>query len=148
MGSAEWLRMYAQRLEDEHAPYNLSIGMREAADQMDQQRETTLQFLGQVGQLSDELERTKREAERAQDAYGVRFLNYLEETARLTDEIECLKAELRTASDMNAVYEGRLQEKEADNESLRLALEVAANDLDDWGAYTKAKNARAALEGE
>ena len=33
-------------------------------------------------------------------------------------------------------------------ENLRLALEVAANDLDDWGAYTKANNARAALEGE
>ena len=26
-------------------------------------------------------------------------------------------------------------------------VEVAANDLDGWGAYTKAKNARAALEG-
>ena len=33
-------------------------------------------------------------------------------------------------------------------ESLRLALEVAANDLEDWGAYTKANNARAALEGK
>ena len=33
-------------------------------------------------------------------------------------------------------------------ENLRLALEVAANDLEDWGAYTKAKNARAALEGK
>ena len=95
MGSADWLRMYAQRMEDEHAPSNLSIGMREVADQMDQQRETVLQILGQVGQLSDELERTKREAERAQDAYGVRFLNYLEETARLTDEIEKLRAALR-----------------------------------------------------
>lgn len=49
---------------------------------------------GQVEKLSEELERTKREAERAQDAHGVRFLNYLEETARLTDEIERLRAAL------------------------------------------------------
>jgi hypothetical protein len=33
-----------------------------------------------------------------------------------------LTAELRTAADMNAVYEGRLQEKEAEVERLRAAL--------------------------
>lgn len=86
--TADWLRMYAQQLEDQHAPQNLTIGMRQAADQLDASRETTLQLLGQIGQLSEELEREKREAERAQDAHGVRFLNYLEETARLTDRIE------------------------------------------------------------
>ena len=57
------------------------------------------------------------------------------------DEIERLRAALEvTSSDCKEAF--------ADNESLRLALEVAANDLDDWGAYTKAKNARAALEGK
>ena len=45
-------------------------------------------------------------------------------------------------------YRDMLQERENEIENLRLALEVAANDLEDWGAYTKAKNARAALEGE
>lgn len=34
----------------------------------------------------------------------------------------------------------------AENERLRAALEHAASDLDDWGAYTKANAARAALE--
>ena len=45
-------------------------------------------------------------------------------------------------------YRDMLQEREDEIEHLRLALEVAANDLDDWGAYTKAKNARTALEGK
>jgi len=31
---------------------------------------------------------------------------------------------------------------------LRAALETAANDLNDWGAYTKANKARAALGGD
>lgn len=57
--TADWLRMYAQQFEDQHAPQNLTIGMRQAADQLDASRETTLQLLGQVGQLSDELERLK-----------------------------------------------------------------------------------------
>jgi hypothetical protein len=33
-------------------------------------------------------------------------------------------------------------------ERLRAALETAANDLNDWGAYTKANKARAALGGD
>jgi len=56
---------------------------------------TMLDAAARIEQLSEELEREKREAERAQDAYGVRFLNYLEETARLTDRIERLEAALR-----------------------------------------------------
>lgn len=57
--TADWLHRYAQQLEDQHAPQNLTIGMRQAADQLDASRETTLQLLGQVGQLSEELERLK-----------------------------------------------------------------------------------------
>jgi hypothetical protein len=45
---------------------------------------------------------------------------------RLTAEVERLTAELRTAADMNAVYEGRLQEKEAENERLTAVLEDIA----------------------
>ena len=75
----------------------------EAADRIEQleaeAKTRTLDYLGQVGQLSEELERVKREAERAQDAHGVRFLNYLEETARLADEITRLKAELHIAQE-------------------------------------------------
>lgn len=59
----------------------------------------TLDYLRQVGQLSEELERVKREAERAQDAHGVRFLNYLEETARLSDKIARLHSALEVAAD-------------------------------------------------
>lgn len=42
----------------------------------------------------------------------------------LRAENERLRAELHTASDMNAVYEGRLQEKEADN--ARMKAEIAS----------------------
>lgn len=31
---AGWLLMYAQQFEDQHAPQNLTIGMREAADEI------------------------------------------------------------------------------------------------------------------
>ena len=56
---------------------------------------------------------------------------------------------LRLYADRRAVIDvSRLSEAADEIEHLRLALEVAANDLEDWGAYTKAKNARAALEGE
>jgi hypothetical protein len=44
-----------------------------------------------------------------------------DEITRLTAEVERLTAELRTAADMNAVYEGRLQEEEAEVERLRAA---------------------------
>jgi len=35
VGSAEWLRLYARQFEDQHAPQNLIIGMREAADEIE-----------------------------------------------------------------------------------------------------------------
>lgn len=35
MGSAEWLRLYARQFEDQHAPHNLSVGLREAADEIE-----------------------------------------------------------------------------------------------------------------
>ena len=97
---AERLRLYARHFEDLHAPQNVTIAMREAADKIEHLRE---------------------EAE----------FNYMAGYDAAKDD-----------------YRDMLQERENEIENLRLALEVAANDLDDWGAYTKAKNARAALEGE
>lgn len=35
MSTAEWLRLYARQFEDQHAPQNLTIGMREAADEIE-----------------------------------------------------------------------------------------------------------------
>ena len=92
---AEWLRLYARHFEDLHAPQNVTIGMREAAD---------------------EIERLRQVLENIQQARVLQG-----------------KAIVDAANEI---------------EHLRLALEVAANDLEDWGAYTKANNARAALEGE
>ena len=54
----EWLRLYARQCEDLHAPQNVTIGMREAADEIERLRADTqkaaLEYLGQIGQLSDE----------------------------------------------------------------------------------------------
>jgi hypothetical protein len=38
VGSAEWLRLYARQFEDQHAPQNLTIGMREAAAEIESLR--------------------------------------------------------------------------------------------------------------
>ena len=60
----------------------------------------------------------------------------------------------RTKQAIDLARKTRLQLEEenvklaAENERLRAALEIAANDLNDWGAYTKANKARAALEGK
>lgn len=56
----ERLRLYARHFEDIHAPQNVTIAMREAADQMDASRKTTLQLLGQVGQLTEENETNRK----------------------------------------------------------------------------------------
>ncbi len=37
---ALWLRMYARQFEDQHAPQNLTIGMREAAAEIERLRRT------------------------------------------------------------------------------------------------------------
>ena len=36
---ANWLRMYAQQFEDQHAPQNMTIALREAAKELDRLRE-------------------------------------------------------------------------------------------------------------
>ena len=64
------------------------------------------------------------------------------------DEIERLRQVLENIQQARVLQGKAIIDASNEIESLRLALEVAANDLEDWGAYTKAKNARAALEGE
>ena len=50
-GIAARLLRLAQQFEDQHAPMTMTLLLREAAE--------TLEYLGQVGQLSDELERVR-----------------------------------------------------------------------------------------
>jgi phage host-nuclease inhibitor protein Gam len=59
--TAAWLIRLAQQFEDQHAPQHLTIGLREAANRLYNHRTETLEYLGQVGQLSDELERVRVE---------------------------------------------------------------------------------------
>lgn len=58
-GTAGRLIRLAQQLEDQHAPMHMTILMREAATRLINHRTATLEYLGQVGQLSDELERVR-----------------------------------------------------------------------------------------
>jgi phage host-nuclease inhibitor protein Gam len=74
--TAAWLIRLAQQFEDQHAPQHLTIGLREAANRLSNHRTETLEYLGQVGQLSDELERvrveTLGEAAEVADSYEPR----------------------------------------------------------------------------
>lgn len=58
-GIAAQLLRLAQQLEDQHAPQHMTILMREASNRLSNHRTETLEYLGQVGQLSDELERVR-----------------------------------------------------------------------------------------
>ena len=105
-------------------------------------------YLHVVAKLTREdgsrMKEAANEIEKLRKQVRIVTLDYLAadgQAADLVEENTKLRAALEvTSSDCKEAF--------AENESLRLALEVAANDLDDWGAYTKANNARAALEGK
>ena len=63
---ANWLRMYAQQFEDQHAPDNLTIGMREAADEIERLRaggcardQGLTQYCAEAARLAAEVERLR-----------------------------------------------------------------------------------------
>jgi hypothetical protein len=56
--AARLLRL-AQQFEDQHAPMTMTLLLREAANRLSNHRTETLEYLGQVGQLSEELERLR-----------------------------------------------------------------------------------------
>ena len=85
---------------------------------------------------------------RQYDIYAAAREEYRKKIAEQADEIERLRAALENIQQARVLQGKEIVDAANEIENLRLALEVAANDLDDWGAYTKAKNARAALEGE
>lgn len=58
-GTAARLFRLAQQFEDQHAPQDMTLLLREAANRLSNHRTETLEYLGQVGQLSDELERVR-----------------------------------------------------------------------------------------
>lgn len=58
-GIAARLFRLAQQLEDQHAPQHMTILMREASNRLSNHRTETLEYLGQVGQLSDELKQVR-----------------------------------------------------------------------------------------
>jgi hypothetical protein len=87
---------------------------------MSEKNDEIIALRAEVELLKDEVNRRNIALSEA----GDRNVSFIQKNARLTAENERLTAELRTAADMNAVYEGRLQEKEAEVERLREALEV------------------------
>lgn len=74
-GIAARLLRLAQQLEDQHAPQHMTILMREASNRLSNHRTETLNYLGQVGQLSDELKQvrdaTLEEAAKVADRYEI-----------------------------------------------------------------------------
>ena len=58
-GIAARLIRLAQQFEDQNAPQHMTLLLREAANRLSDHRTATLEYLGQVGQLSDELERVR-----------------------------------------------------------------------------------------
>jgi hypothetical protein len=65
----------------------------------------------------------------------------------MTDIVWSLRNDVPCNGDIGCAQE-LCEKAAAEIERLRAALEIAANDLNDWGAYTKANNARAALVGD
>lgn len=92
-------------------------------------------------QAADEIERLRADNQKA-------ALEYLGQIGQLSDENTRLRAALENIQQARVLQGKEIVDAANEIENLRLALEVAANDLEDWGAYTKAKNARAALGGE
>ena len=92
-------------------------------------------------QAADEIERLRADNQKA-------ALEYLGQIGQLSDENTRLRAALENIQQARVLQGKEIVDAANEIENLRLALEVAANDLEDWGAYTKAKNARAALEGK
>ena len=58
-GIAARLIRLAQQFEDQHAPMTVTLLLREAANRLSNHRTETLEYLGHVGQLSEELERLR-----------------------------------------------------------------------------------------
>jgi hypothetical protein len=56
--AARLLRL-AQQFEDQHAPMTMTLLLREAANRLSNHRTETLEYLGQIGQLSEELARLR-----------------------------------------------------------------------------------------
>jgi hypothetical protein len=58
-GIAARLLLLAQQFEDQHAPMTMTLLLRDTAIRLSNHRIETLEYLGQVGQLSEELERLR-----------------------------------------------------------------------------------------
>jgi phage host-nuclease inhibitor protein Gam len=78
---ANWLRMYAQQFEDQHAPDNLTIGMREAAKELDRLQaggcardQSTTQYCAEAARLAKEIERLRAALQAWDDAVRVDVL--------------------------------------------------------------------------
>jgi UDP-2,3-diacylglucosamine pyrophosphatase LpxH len=63
---ANWLRMYAQQFEDQHAPQNMTIALREAAKEIERlwaggcaRDQSTTQYCAEAARLAVENERLR-----------------------------------------------------------------------------------------
>jgi hypothetical protein len=101
------LRQMADLFEAQHAPHNMVLHLRAAADEIERQRAAALDHLAHVGQLSDEIERL-RAGGCARDQSTTQ---YCAEAARLAAEIERLRAALERIAFGKYHWEADAQEE-------------------------------------
>lgn len=62
--TVEWLLMYARQFEDQHAPENLTIGLRQAADELDSLYVRYDDAMKRIQDMQAELEYLRQEVNR------------------------------------------------------------------------------------
>jgi hypothetical protein len=86
---ANWLHMYAQQFEDQHAPQNMTIALREAALELNRlyaggcaRDQSTTQYCAEAARLAQENEQNRIDLE-----------EYRRDVERLTAALERIRAE-------------------------------------------------------
>jgi hypothetical protein len=105
---ANWLRMYAQQFEDQHAPQNMTIALREAAKELDRlyaggcaRDQGTTQYCAEAARLAVENERLRVALRGAYEVYAGSD-GFIPETAAegyqqqiIKQMVDCISAALK-----------------------------------------------------
>ena len=116
------LLLYAQQFEDQHAPQNMTIALREAAKELDRlyaggcaRDQGLTQYCAEAAELAEENADIRRLANK-----------YLAESTALKAEVERLRNELHITTEWSAKVHAGHEEDMAEIERLRAALDAIA----------------------
>ncbi len=109
------LILYAQQFEDQQAPQNMTIALREAAD-------TITRLTAEVKRLTEQKIAFIGEIDRLRETQRTVLVEQGESVARLTAEVERLRS-------LTVVQESLIRKSEAANEKLRAALRECEAEL-------------------